>query len=219
MSKMTNYPNSMRDRRTKVFVCYANEDMSNANKLYDQLIDDGFDVWFDEINLLPGQNREIETEKAMRESDAILLCFSILSTAKEGYVHREYKRAMKIQELKPEGMIFVIPVRLDKNCDPPFFVQELRYADYPEHYDLLVTSLQTRSKNPAQEIENSQLQQSIENTIDVIDVIDEFKQAQVVLEGNFDISQQELVASLAALLHIDSNNIRILQALASQKKK
>lgn len=216
MSKMTNYPKLIGNRRTKVFVCYANEDMSNASKLYDQLVNDGFDVWFDEINLLPGQNREIETEKAMRESDAILLCFSTLSTAKEGYVHREYKRAMKIQELKPEGMIFVIPVRLDKNCDPPFFVQELRYADYPEHYKLLVRSLQTRSKNPVQEVESAQLQQSIENTIDTID---EFKQAQVVLEGNFEISQQELVASLAAILHIDSNNIRILQALASQKKK
>jgi hypothetical protein len=51
---------------------------------------------------------------------------------------------MKYQEEKPEGSIFVIPVRLDK-CEMPYFIRELQWVDFPANYDQLILSLESRN--------------------------------------------------------------------------
>jgi hypothetical protein len=45
---------------------------------------------------------------------------------------------------KPEGSIFVIPVRLD-DCEIPFLLRELQRVDYPSGYKKLVLSLNIRA--------------------------------------------------------------------------
>ncbi len=127
-----------------VFISHANEDNAAARRLYKRLKADGANPWLDEENLLPGQNWGLEIEKALRASDVILLCFSEVSVAKSGYIQREYKRAMDILQEKPEGAIFIIPIRLD-NCEMPNFIRELHWMDYPEDYDRLLLSLQSKS--------------------------------------------------------------------------
>jgi hypothetical protein len=127
-----------------VFISHASEDNAAAKRLTKRLKDDGFDPWLDLERLLPGQDWNLEIEKAMRMSGAILLCFSEVSVAKEGYIQKEYKRAMRIQEEKPEGTIFVIPVRLD-DCEVPFSLREIQWVDYPDGYEKLVTALSLRA--------------------------------------------------------------------------
>jgi hypothetical protein len=128
----------------KVFLSHAREDKSTVQQLSTRLKNDGFDPWLDEERLLPGQNWELEIEKALRESDVILLCFSEKSINKEGFVQREFKRAMKYQEEKPEGVIFTIPVRLDQS-EIPFSYRALQWVDFPATYNQLVTALESRS--------------------------------------------------------------------------
>ena len=128
-----------------VFLSHASEDKPRVRKLCKRLRDDGFDPWLDEERLLPGQDCSLEIGQAMRASQAILLCFSKLSTAKEGYVQREYKKAQEYQLEKPEGTIFVIPVRLD-DCEVPFSIRELQYVDYPDSYARLVKALNIRAE-------------------------------------------------------------------------
>jgi hypothetical protein len=130
-------------KKLLVFLSHASEDKPAVRLLSNRLKDDGFDPWLDEERLLPGQNWELEIEKALRASDAILLCFSENSVAKEGFIQREYKRAMKFQEEKPEGSIFVIPVRLD-GCQMPFFIHELQWVDFPSNYEQLTSALHHR---------------------------------------------------------------------------
>jgi len=137
-------PDPERDNNLLIFLSHASEDKPAVRRLCKRLRVDGFDPWLDEERLLPGQDWSLEIEKALRASDVILLCLSSVSVAKEGYVQREYKRAMKYQEEKPEGAIFVIPVRLDE-CELPFFIRELQWVDYPADYDRLLLSLQSRS--------------------------------------------------------------------------
>lgn len=136
-----------------VFLSHASEDKPAVRRLGRQLKADGFDPWLDEERLLPGQDWKLEIERAMRLSGAILLCFSSVSVAKEGFIQKEYKRAMDIQEEKPEGTIFVIPVRLD-DCAMPDFIRELQWVDYPSGYDRLALALNRRAggipKPPAQ---------------------------------------------------------------------
>jgi len=128
----------------KVFLSHASEDKPKVRSLCKRLKADGFDPWLDEERLLPGQDWNLEIEKALRASDSILLCFSSLSVQKEGVIQREYKRAMRIQEEKPEGAIFIIPVRLD-DCEMPFFIRDIQWVDYPDGYGKLVMALQTRA--------------------------------------------------------------------------
>ncbi len=128
-----------------VFLSHASEDKPRVRKLCKRLRDDGFDPWLDEERLLPGQDWNLEIGQAMRASQAILLCFSKLSVAKEGYVQREYKKAREYQLEKPEGTIFVIPVRLD-DCEVPFLLRDLQYVDYPDGYERLVKALNIRAE-------------------------------------------------------------------------
>ena len=132
------------EKKLLVFISHASEDNAAAKRLTKRLKDDGFDPWLDLERLLPGQDWNLEIEKAMRESGAILLCFSKESVSKESYIQKEYKRAMRIQEEKPEGTIFVIPVRLDE-CELPFYLRDIQRVDYPEDYDRLVAALNLRA--------------------------------------------------------------------------
>ena len=85
------------DKKLIVFLSHASEDKPAVRLLAKRLKDDGFDPWLDEERLLPGQNWELEIEQALRKSQVILLCFSEKSVGKEGFVQREFKRAMKYQ--------------------------------------------------------------------------------------------------------------------------
>lgn len=136
------------EKKLLVFISHASEDNSAAKRLTKRLKDDGFAPWLDLERLLPGQDWNLEIEKAMRESEAILLCFSKESVAKESYIQKEYKRAMRIQEEKPEGTIFVIPVRLDE-CELPFYLRDIQWVDYPDDYDRLVAALNQRAGRKA----------------------------------------------------------------------
>lgn len=138
----------MEKKKLLVFISHASEDNLAAKRLSKRLKDDGFDSWLDLDRILPGQDWNLEIEKGLRASGAILLCFSKVSIAKEGYIQREYKRAMRILEEKPEGTIFVIPVRLD-DCQMPNFISELQWVDYPDDYQRLLLSLQTRAGGTA----------------------------------------------------------------------
>lgn len=134
---------SMKPKSLKVFLSHASEDEPAVLQLASRLKDDGFDPWIYEEQLLPGQNWELEIENALRKSDVILLCFSEKSINKEGFVQREFKRAMKYQEEKPEGVIFTIPVRFDKS-KIPFSYRGLQWVDFPSNYKQLVTALKSR---------------------------------------------------------------------------
>lgn len=131
-------------KKLLVFLSHASQDKDKVRELCNRLRKDGFDPWLDEERLLPGMNWDMEIEKALRASDALLLCFSELSVSKEGYIQREFKRAKRYQEEKPEGTIYLIPVRLDK-CDLPWDFRDVQFVDYPDGYDRLVISLNLRS--------------------------------------------------------------------------
>lgn len=136
------------EKKLLVFISHASEDNAAVKRLTKRLKEDGFDPWLDLERLLPGQDWNLEIEKSMRESGAILLCFSEESVSKESYIQKEYKRAMRIQEEKPEGTIFVIPVRLD-NCELPFYLREIQWVDYPDGYERLVAALNLRAGRKA----------------------------------------------------------------------
>jgi hypothetical protein len=71
----------------------------------------------DVIDLIPGQDWQVETRNAIRSCSYFLLLLSQKSVTKRGFVQREVREAMDISLELPPGQIFLIPVRLEQ-CEP-----------------------------------------------------------------------------------------------------
>ena len=100
-------------RELKAFLCHSSEDKPIVRELYSRLRQDGVNPWLDETDILPGQDWDMEIRLAVRDSDAILVCLSHSSVEKEGYIQKEIKFALDVADEKPEGTIFIIPIKLD----------------------------------------------------------------------------------------------------------
>jgi SOS-response transcriptional repressor LexA len=135
-------------RKLKVFLCHSRDDKPKVRKLYRRLVDDGFEAWLDEAKLMPGQDWDLEIRKAVRSSDVVLVCLSNSSTTKEGYVQKEIRFALDIADEKPEGTIFLIPIRLE-NCSVPNRISRFQWVDLFQRigYSKLLESLILRMKD------------------------------------------------------------------------
>lgn len=136
-------------RLLKVFLSYASQDKSSAQEISNRLSNEGWiDMWLGEKKILPGQDWHLAITKAVENSDIVIICLSINSVSKEGYVQKELRYVREIALEKPEGTIFLIPLRLDE-CEIPKTLQIYQWVDYfkPDKnkgYSLLVESLKIR---------------------------------------------------------------------------
>ncbi len=139
----------MTSKKIRAFLVHAVQDKPTVRDLYARLKSEAWiDPWFDEENLLPGQDWDLEIQKTLRSVDVIIICLSKVSVAKSGYVQKEIKRALDISEEKPDGTIYIIPLRLD-DCEIPIRLQKLHWVDYfSKNYEQkLLGALQVRAEN------------------------------------------------------------------------
>ena len=78
--------------------------------------------------MIPGQDWKFEIQKAVRNSDVVIVCLSAQSINKEGFVQKEIKIALDTADEKPEGTIFIIPARLG-NCQVPERLSQFQWVD------------------------------------------------------------------------------------------
>jgi len=117
-------------RPLSVFLCHSSNDKPAVRELYQQLrTKKWIQPWLDEEELFPGDDWNLEIEKAVEAADAIIVCFSKNSINKEGYVQRELKIVLDCADYKPEGTIYIIPVRLEE-CELPRRWRAKQCADY-----------------------------------------------------------------------------------------
>jgi hypothetical protein len=190
-------------RPLRVFLCHSSGDKPIVRELYQQLDAEGWiDAWLDVEKLYPGQDWTLEIEKAVEAADIILVCISNNSVTKEGYVQRELRMVLDLADYKPEGTLFIIPIRLEE-CDPPRRLRPWQYADYfPQNdreraYRRLLVSLRNRAKSlgilmekvqpqaapnvtSSQEGFNSELDSQISKIIENREIKDDEKPARLV---------------------------------------
>jgi hypothetical protein len=137
-------------RKLRVFLCHASQDKPVVRDLYKKLAAEPWiDPWLDEEKLLPGQDWNLEIERAVEASDAVIVCISSTLVTKEGYVQKELRKVLDIALEKLEGAIFVVPVRLN-DCELPRQIKDKQAIDYfPKSkkataFDKLKTSLHIR---------------------------------------------------------------------------
>ncbi len=135
-------------RKLKVFLCHSSHDKPAVREIYARLKTEGWiDPWLDEEKLFPGQDWDLEIEKAVEETDAAIVFLSGSSVTKEGYIQREIRSVIRKAEEKPEGTIFLLPLRLE-DCSVPRSLQQWQYADFfsdkDKAYSQILRSLQIR---------------------------------------------------------------------------
>jgi formylglycine-generating enzyme required for sulfatase activity len=140
------YPEGVK-RPLKVFLCHAHADKAQARELYHSLKRRGLQPWLDAEDLIGGQNWRVEIPKAIKTSDAIIVCISKNSVNAEGYVQTEITFALEKALEIPPGRIFIIPARLEE-CDVPENLVRFHWVDLFDDggYDKLLKSLKVRAE-------------------------------------------------------------------------
>lgn len=141
-----------------VFISYAREDSSRAERLYMDLRKADIDAWLDTKCLLPGQNWKKEISKAIKNSAFFLALISERSVNKRGVVQKELKQALEIIKEIPSHHIFLIPVRLDLTTPVDEELQDLNWVDlfpsYEKGIQRILGVLESLEKDPL-EIRNA----------------------------------------------------------------
>ena len=94
---------------------------------------------------------DVEIEKAVEAADAVVVCLSSKSVTKEGYVQKELRKALDVADEKPEGTIFIIPLKIEE-CEVPRRLSHWQYIAYfpldaqPKLFSNLLKSLRLRAK-------------------------------------------------------------------------
>lgn len=141
-------------KKLSVFLCHSSADKAAVRDLYDLLSKHKWiEPWLDEKKLLPGQEWKTEIEKALEKADVVIVTLSKGSITKEGFIQKEFKYALDIALEKPEGAIFIIPLKLEdlESLELPRSLKALQYQDYfPKRrkaiiFETLLQSLKVRA--------------------------------------------------------------------------
>ena len=112
------------------FIAHAKEDTPIVVELASRLKAEGWiDPWYAEEDILPGQAWEGKIVEAVEKSHAVIVFLSTAVMARDGFFHKEIRLALDTAEEKPDGTIFIIPVRLD-DCEVPTRLSVYQYVDY-----------------------------------------------------------------------------------------
>src|SRR3712207_2923384 len=133
-------------KNLSVFLCHGSEDKATVREIYARLRQDGVRPWLDEEEILPGQDWDTEIRRAVRQSHAILVCLSSSSVRKEGYLQKELRLALDAADEKPDGTIFIIPLKLD-DCELPERLRHWQWVDWRDDsaYLRILRSLRARA--------------------------------------------------------------------------
>lgn len=125
-----------------VFLSHAKEDAHFIKDLAHRLLQDGILAWFDERELLPGDDWKRKIDEAIESSDFVIVFLSAISVSKTGYFQRELKYALDQHQLRPQGSRYIIPIIIDE-CQPPHSLRDIHWlrADASEWYECLKRAL------------------------------------------------------------------------------
>lgn len=114
-----------------IFFCYAREDFDSVQSIHELVDENGFNTWWDHVNLMPGQDWDHEIATAIERAAICVVLLSNSSVEKTGYVNKEIKRILDKMDMMPEGKVFIMPFRLD-DCPIPRRLGKWQVLDYSQ---------------------------------------------------------------------------------------
>lgn len=119
-----------------IFISYAREDRSWAEKIYMDMRKAELNAWLDVKCLRAGANWRHEIQKTIRSARYFLLLISKHSVNKRGFIQKEIKEGLKTLEEFPTGSIYIIPARLDQTEPVDLQLHELNWVQLlPDYHD------------------------------------------------------------------------------------
>ena len=149
VSKRTKNERRKKKRSLRVFLCHSSGDKPAVKKLYNKLNKyPWIEPWLDEKNILPGDEWDLTIRQAVRASDIVLVCLSRGAENKEGYLQKEIRQALDVADEKPDGILYIIPLKLEP-CAVPERLSKWQWLNYydADAYRTLLLSLRKRAKD------------------------------------------------------------------------
>lgn len=112
-----------------IFISYSSNDIDKVKRLVSELKQKGAKIWFDDEQILPGDDLVEKMAEGIEQCLYYVICLSPSFDEKPptSWVKREFKMAM-IKENK-QGQRSIIPIRLIKGGSIPLEIGERAYAD------------------------------------------------------------------------------------------
>jgi hypothetical protein len=114
----------------KLFLSHASDDKEFVRRLAMDLLDMGFDVWFDEWQLQVGSKLS-ETIRTAISADGHFVLVLSSSVISSDWVTKELEWALQQERLAQRDII--LPIKVD-DCDVPDAVTDRLYADFSVGY-------------------------------------------------------------------------------------
>jgi diguanylate cyclase (GGDEF)-like protein len=135
----------------RVFLCHSSADKSMVRDLNKLLsVESWIDPWLDEVKIKPGQDWMYEIEKAIDNTDVVIVVLSRNSVSREGFIQKEIKIVLDKSDEKPDGTIYIIPIRVEE-CEAPKRLAKLQWIDVSLNntnwYSSLLESLKLKAKD------------------------------------------------------------------------
>jgi len=143
----------MIEKETKLFISYARPDAEFALKLAKLLRDSKINLWIDQLDIATGSRWDDEIEKALEESDKVLVILSPSGTKSHNVMDEV---SFALDEKKK-----IIPV-LYRNCKIPFRLRRFQYADFTTDFQKGISQLlnDVNIRNIGSDFEKSPLQEN-----------------------------------------------------------
>ncbi len=103
----------VKDQKKKVFISYNHQDGEIAQRIFDRLKKEGFDIFKDALTLQIGDNLEKSLKAALRETDFVISIFSSNSLISE-WVGLETTETLLVERFGKKDQNIFLPVLLDK---------------------------------------------------------------------------------------------------------
>ena len=144
----------------KIFISHSSEDKVFAKKLSDDFLQMGYRPWLDEWEIKVGECIVKKIEAGIADADFVVIILSNHSVSSE-WVSVEWKT--KYWDEIDTTNILVLPALIEK-CEIPNLLKTKKYADFTKSYgvafEMLVSAIKTRKKDPIIREETSLLSYS-----------------------------------------------------------
>jgi small GTP-binding protein len=160
-------------------------------------MDSGIDVWISDEKLIPGQDWQHEIIKAVKNSDVVLLFLSNNALTRDGYFQKEIRLALEVAEQKPDGVIYIVPIRLE-DCPVPEKVSRFHWINYFEDraYAQLVKALVAKAESLQLRLPIEGLSSLRNNLKNVEERNTPLAEAKLIVLGQGAVGKTSLVARL-----------------------
>jgi hypothetical protein len=140
-----------------VFICYSRTDEIQAMNIYHLLRAQDFDVFLDQINILPGTAWEPKTLSALHNANFIVIVLTEGSAERNGYAMKEIRRALELYHHDDYARRMLFPLRIG-DAELPEGLSQFQWTSYSvEGLDRMVLSFRNQQKIWEEEISSEGL--------------------------------------------------------------